>query len=598
MDVQQNKINKILLWIRKSWKLFSGAIVLLIFLNLFIIKKYVQEKPLILLQTPVMKTYKVTGNGFYKKRNAQKWLYLSGEEVLDTNTQVQTGDQTQAILSFLGAAGKVEISERTEIVLYKNAQETSIDFINGELFINYQASSPKENLIVRIGKRLFRLNNTDLYIFGNAKSQVAISVDYGKATMVLGDHANTFEKGQMIFFKNTRDYSVEESPFQMSTPLNYDHYSLNGETYNVRFAYAPLQKEYLVQLLIGGSIFDMKPYFSKPLVVKNNEFSIALPQGSYYWRLAAYDKANKEPAFYSHTKRFFIEPRIRIQPVMPLADGKVILKNGTAKVQFQWDNPSQLEKTFIEISDEKKFGRILVHESAMGNNFYIYEFKKSGEYYWRVSGFPFGSSDIITGVTRKIQVLESDNSKDLQLVFPQKGTQLTTVSLTGSDVHFQWHGQRDTRDYSVEIESKNKKNKYEYQVQGTSIKITDLPTGAYSWKVLEKENPQVQSEVAEFFVVRTKKLGYKKEDHDGFLEWEKGPVGTNTYRVEALRIGSKTDLNEFFNKNSRSKKQFEIKREQLKYQGLSEGTYAFKIYALDKNKNILADSDLKFVSIK
>jgi hypothetical protein len=342
----------------------------------------------------------------------------------------------------------------------------------------------------------------------------------------------------------------------------------------------------------------MKPHFAKPELFKSNEFFINFPQGSYYWRLVAYDKPNGAPLFYSHTKRFFVDPKIRIQPVMPLVNAKFSMQSGIAQVRFQWDNPSQLEKTFIEISDEKKFNHVLVHESTTENNFFVHNFDKPGEYFWRVSGFPFGSSDLIVGAFRRIEIVKQDASQSLKLVFPRDKIFLTTLSLKNSDIHFQWTKSFSTKIYNVEIESASRKSKYEYQVYDNAIKITDLPAGTYRWRVSDKENPKIKSDYAEFSVIKTEKLEFTSHDEQPDLKWEKGPAGTSSYRVEALKIGSKSNLNEFFYKNSQLKKRFEIKTEQLKYSQLPEGVYAFKVYALDKKKNILADSDLKFLKIK
>lgn len=580
----------------ENWKVTVSILVLAMAANLYFVKERLIDSKIYVNDHPVFRTYKTTGNCFYQKKDSTKWLFLSGEEILSTGSELQTDADSHAILSFLGQSGRIELSEKTHLGITKSGNDATIDFKKGEAYINYQASSVQKPLLVRIDDKIFKIINADLYIYGDVEDEVQVSIEYGKATMSIGNApGNMFEKGQALFFKE-KDYSVAESKFKISTPFNYDHYNIEGDSYNVRFAYAPFQEDYQIQLLVGTTQDNMAPYFDKPKTFAANEFSVPFKKGAYYWQLMAYE--NNQPVFTSHIKKFYVEPQALIQLVKPAMNSKFQLVNGKANVQFQWDNPSQLEKVFIEISKQKDFAKTMAHESILENNYFTYDFDEVGEYYWRVSGFPFGTSDLLPSGINKVSIVSEVVPQQVRILFPKEKTVLTTLSLKNSDITFQWTKNPATTVYNVEIKSLKNGNVSNYETHDTEIKIKDLDPGFYTWKVSDKNSSIVSAE-AEFSVVQTKRLNFSNESEEaGFLSWQAGPKGTSRYRIEALRIGSRSDFNAFFDEKSRTKKTLEITGDKISYKNFSAGIYAFKVYALDADKNILADSNLKFLKVR
>ncbi|MES2769598.1 MAG: hypothetical protein V4596_10685 [Bdellovibrionota bacterium] len=591
----------------ENWKLVILVLVGAIFANLYYVKENIISNQIFSgiypSQAPVFRTYKTTGNTFYQKKDSRKWLFLSGEEILSNGSEIQTDADSHAILSFVGQSGRVELSEKTHVGVIKNGNDTTIDFKKGEIYINYQAGSAQKPLFVKIDQKVFKMTNSDLYISGDLEDQVQVSVEYGKTTMALGQQVSTLEKGQSVFFRSDRDYTVEDSKFKIKNPFNYDRYNLEKNEYRVRFAFEPFSENYQVQLMVGSSLETMTPHFAQPQTFPPNlpevEFGIPFKKGSYYWQLVAFEGA--KPIFLSHVKRFFVEPQSAIQLVKPLVNSKFQLIDGKADVQFQWDNPSQLEKAFIEISDRRDFSKTLVHESIPENNYFNQEFREVGDYYWRVSGFPFGTSDLVASAVGKLSIVNDVVPQQVRVIFPKGKTVLTTLSLKNSDITFQWTKNSATSVYQVEIKSLKDNKIFEFTTEDTQIKVKDLNPGKYSWKVSDKKSNLV-STTEEFSVVHTKRLNFlsnlsKGSEEFGFLSWQQGPKGTVQYRVEVLRIGSRSDFNAFFDEKSSTKRSLEIKGDRISYKNFSDGIYAFKVYALDSEKNILADSNLKFLKV-
>ena len=565
--------------------------------NLLYIKNTIINQEALVSEKSIFKTYKTIGNCFYQKVDAKKWLFLSGEEIISSGTELKTDSDSHSIFSFLGQSGRLEVSEKSHIeVSYENRKKV-IDFKKGEIYINYQAGNVHESLIVKIDGKVFNLTNADVFISGDVEDQVRVSVEYGKVNMSMGrENQSTFEKGQSVLFKNEKEYAIEQSQLKITTPFNYDRYNLEKKEFSVRFAFLPMEEEYEYQLLVGKNENELEPHFEKTQVFLKNEFTVSFPKGSYYWRLAAYKE--KTQVLLSPVKRFFIEPQSVIQLVKPLFSSKFQVVDNSSEVQFQWDNPSQLERVFIEISDRKDFSKTLVNESIPQNNFFTYQFQQAGEYYWRVSGFPFGTTDLLSSAVGKVVVVNEVIPQQVRVVFPKNKTELTTLSLKNSDITFQWTKNPSSEMYTVEIVSKSNGNVLTFDTQNNNINIKDLNQGTYQWRVLDKKL-NITSDSAEFSVVQTRRLNFSKASGDsGFLSWEQGPRGTSLYRVEVLRIGSRSDFNAFFDQDNPTKRSLEINGDKISYQNFSEGIYAFKVYALDSKKSILADSDLKFLKVR
>lgn len=579
----------------KNWKLVVLGLSALIFVNLYYVKQSIINDESFVNETPVFRTYKTTGNTFYQKKDSKKWLFLSGEEILSAGSEIQTDTSSHAILSFVGQSGRVELSEKTHVEILKNGKDTTIDFKKGEIYINYQAGSVQKPLLVKVDQKIFKLTNADLFISGDIEEQIQISVEYGKTTMALGQQVSSLEKGQSVFFRSDRDYTVEDSKFKISTPFNYDRYNLTSEEYGVRFAFTPIEEGYQYQLLVGATMDSMKPHFSQTQTFTKGEFAVPFKKGSYYWQLEAYESGKM--VYASHVKRFFVESQSAVQLVKPLANTKFQLIDGKADVQFQWDNPSQLEKAFIEVSDKKDFSKTLIHESIPESNYYNLEFQEVGDYYWRVSGFPFGTSDLLSSAVGRISIVDEVVPQQVRVLFPKAKTVLTTLSLKNSDITFQWTKNPSTSIYTVEIKSLRDGKIFNYETKDTHLKVKDLNQGSYTWKVSDKKSGLVSS-TEEFSVVSTRRLNFSKESEEfGFLSWQTGPKGTSQYRVEVLRIGSRSDFNAFFDEKSATKRSLEIKGDRISYKNFSDGIYAFKVYALDSERNILADSNLKFLKV-
>lgn len=588
-------------WV-KNWKFLFGFFLSLIFINLFFLRWGLNDTDIVILNQPILKTYRVEGQAFYQKNESKKWFILSGEEQVSSGVQIQTYDDSRMILLFLRNPSRIEVAEKTLFSISETDREVILDFKRGEIFINAQKNFSDKKIVLKVGPKFFALDSTDIFVRGNSAGAFEIQVDYGKLVMQQDDKASTFTKGQVIDFRNTRDYSVQESSIQFSNPFNFDRYFVEAtDNVEVRFAWTAYQKLTYAQLLIGNKPDNLEPFYSKPISLSRPEFVLSLGKGTYYWKLQLFENPKKSPVLVSKLQKFFIEPLIRIQPTFPEANSEFPLGQEPARVQFQWNNPSQLEKTFIEVSQSKNFSKLIVHESVANKNYYFYNFTVEGEYYWRINGFPFKSAELMTGVARKFVITKNPSKQPIRIEFPTSSALLTQNMLRNSDVIFEWKSSVNIGKYRVQIEGplENKRDikNYEYTVEGSNLKITQLDPGNYRWRVESREPEGFSSVDGKFRVLASMPIRLVSSEALKSLSWEKGPAGTSFYKMDILRVGTDNSLNEFFSNKKSTRQSFRLKKENFDYKNLSEGIYIFKVYALDLKNKVLADSNIKYLKV-
>lgn len=591
------KAKELTLKLLKNWKFVFAFFIFLIFVNLFLIQVGIEdlvEKP---TQNPVLKTFKVEGQAFYQKNDSKKWFILSGDEQVSSGTQIQTYDDSRMVLLFLKNPSRMEIAGNTQVGVSETQKEVIIDFKKGELFINAQKNFSDKKIVLRIGPKFFALESTDVFVRGNSQASFEIQVDYGKMLMQQDEKQSTFVKGQVILFRNVRDYTVQESEIQFSTPFNFDRYFVeSSDSVEVRFAWSSFQKLTYAQLLIGESPDDLKAYFSQPVELNRPELVVNLGKGIYYWKLLLYEQPQKNPVLVSKLQKFFIEPLIRIQPIYPEANTEFKLTEKGTQIQFQWTNPSDLEKVFIEVSPNKDFSKLILHQTITGKNYFFANIQSEGDFYWRVNGFPFKSSDLMTGIARKFTISKNPKKAPIRILFPTQSTPLTQNMIRNSDVVFEWDSDIKASRYKVVIEGPEKTSRrYEFSAEGQQLKVTQLDVGSYKWYVETIDGSR--SKEASFKVLKSMPLDLAISNSNKALAWTKAPKGFDSYRLDVLRVGTESSLNVFFSNKKSGKQSFVIKKENFDLNKFSPGIYVFKVYAIDKKNKILADSNVRFIKI-
>lgn len=356
-----------------------------------------------IVSPPIMEVHETFGKVYIRENLRSGWDEVILEDSLRPGTEVRTLENGATHLLFLNNDGRAELGANTHIS-FSDKDGTNIRFHSGEMYVSFHSTKEKENLKVNFRNIAIELHDSDIFIYQDEDGRFNVSVPYGSIKLVKAENKLEFDSGQVIQFAGDNEYTVFEPQIRMLTPLNSDRFSiLNEDRIPVRFAWKNQSDYTSYQIFLGASIQTLKSVLTINNPTKK-EAVLTVSPGFHYFRVYAFDKNNRKKFVYSDLHKFLVHPQATIQPLLPRDNAELDLHKGGTEIKFQWDNPSQFEKLFLEVSKTPNFRDLAFHETIQGANFLFVNFEKSGEFYWRINGFPHRTSKLILGPTRKLTV--------------------------------------------------------------------------------------------------------------------------------------------------------------------------------------------------
>ncbi len=356
------------------------------------------------VEPALMKVQEIFGKVFIRENLRSGWDDIILEDGLRPGTEIQTLENSQTSLLSVNTDGRVELGPNSQIYIAVKEGNPQIHFHRGEMYVSYHSIKDRERLKVNFKNIIIEMHDSDIFIYQNEENKINLSIPYGSIKIRKGENDLEFSSGQVIQFSNNSEFSVFEPGIKMLTPLNFDRFStLSDDPIGVRFAWKNPTSYDLYRFYFGPSIQTLRETQSinNP---KKNETLISLDPGFHYFRIYAFDKSDKRRYVYSDLYKIFVQAQATIQPLLPHDNAELELGKAGVEVKFQWDNPSQFEKLFLEVSKTSSFKDLAFHETIQGANFLFVNFEHTGQFYWRINGFPYRTSKLILGPTRRLVI--------------------------------------------------------------------------------------------------------------------------------------------------------------------------------------------------
>ena len=208
----------------------------------------------------------------------------------------------------------------------------------------------------------------------------------------------------------------------------------------------------------------------------------ALLDGTYYWRIRAYDADNK-PTDWSPVSTFILSTVAPPAPLLVSPENGSIENNLTQI--FTWTQPEPNVTYWIQIANDAGFSQPYINEnSAVTDNSYTYTFSRNGTYYWRV-------------LARDVAHNLSDWSENFQLTILAAPGQPTLSSPANGALDndnaptFIWTPGSNADNHFLLVDNDNNFSSPEENVfLGPAVNNyqvapeNSLPDGSYSWKVI------------------------------------------------------------------------------------------------------------------
>lgn len=337
-------------------------------------------------------------NCFAKEDQDLIWNKLFKNDLIKNPVQLETLSKSSLNLGFTNFNGFLNLSENSAINVKRQKNEIIVDFKKGELFAAYHIQNEKIPLKIKFKKNTLVVNTSDIFL-RRYDGNLILSINYGEAELIREDQRIILKSGDIFKETSNDQYIILQPTIKLLTPLNQDHYILvDKDEAKVRVAWKPTQSSSNFHIMVGKGLDDLVPV-SKINKSSKHEAYLNFPEGSYYLQVRG------APNIMSDIIKLFVQRQVPVRSVYPSNNEVMTKKNDEdLEVKFQWENPSQFEKLFLEISYDVQFTDLTFHETIQFGNYFLINIKKAGTYFWRINGFPKKSSKLILGETRKLTI--------------------------------------------------------------------------------------------------------------------------------------------------------------------------------------------------
>jgi hypothetical protein len=316
-------------------------------------------------------------------------ILLSAERLFTPSELRPTMEGSYYVFNFGENRENVWLHSNTLYAYLRTGDETL--FLDGCGFLRVDAMGRIGNLITFIPPPVTANVKETLIVFLNESGSVVtawlvkgVSGEIERRPVPMG--VNVFQDGTQdieylrVAFTSSNGMvkilGINHAPYLISPTASV---KVNDNTPDFRWGAINARYELLV---------DDDSSFSSPLIHEDNITStmytatVALQDGDYYWKVAAYDSRNNLLGW-SDPSTFTVDTQAPSRPQLSgPQDGAEL---STLDATFRWTEPEQGVTYDIQIDDENSFATPYVHENTgLTDTSYAYTFERNGTYYWHV----------------------------------------------------------------------------------------------------------------------------------------------------------------------------------------------------------------------
>jgi len=299
---------------------------------------------------------------------------------------------------------------------------------------------------------------------------------------------------------------IYHKPVRLVYPNNKDSFETVSGKADVSFKWEedPLAQKYIFEL-------SKKPDFSKiekrVITELKNISSPGLTSGEYFWRIKSLMKtAGEDMTRSSSIGRFYIATPARLAApkiIRPLPKSRINLYDSRAKgIVFSWDGKPQYKNYILEISEDKKFSKLLASEKVKANYKLLIKKFNKGKYFWRVKTLLRGENVPDTNISSFEIVTNS------RISIVGAGEKSFSIEKGKSkDVFLAWKSNVKQGRYKLDIaKDSGFADVTSYVLSGNNRKISLSEPGRYFWRVslVDKNDDPLISSRTGILIVKDK----------------------------------------------------------------------------------------------
>jgi hypothetical protein len=400
-------------------------------------------------------------------------------------------------------------------------------------------------------------------------------------------------KKDQILNLSTTDTVVDSLPFTVLTPFPNDRlFVTDRKDSRVRFAWSGLPKKSDVALEVSEDGKNFKSVWNESseladageekVVRKEGEGFFEFTPGVWYWRLTTKNKNGKR--IRTPNYKLFVYKEDPPQLISPRSGHTFVYQSEDDRVRFHWKNPSRLESLILEVSRSSGFENNIVAVPVSNNDHYYLPAKTlEGDVFWRMSGFPHDSSEVLASPAESFKVVSAAGQIPPVSSAPSSGTEFWEPETQEGEHEFTWEPLGGIANYRVVLFKTGGEQQILESKESGRVLIPELKEGEYNW-ILEAKVADNWTQVSEkkSFLVK-KSVGFKLKWSDEGLSWKGGKIKNATY---LLKVSSVSAVSESI--------QIKTKKNSLGLEELPDEPYGIlkaRVFAIGKDEEVIGVSN-------
>jgi hypothetical protein len=450
----------------------------------------------------------VIGKIRFKEKVAQRkfddrvvWADINQNEDVTNKDTIRTTSESSAIIT-LNNGMEIELEENSMILLDFSDKSVNVNFAYGSIATkSNNAKGANQDITIKSGEKSIDLKNGEIKLSLSDQKDLQLTVEKGEATLKTKDEEKSITQDQLVSISSeSSSIKIESVPTKLLSPSNQKIITLSPENPSVFFEWQINNdtKEKVLEIAKNYSFTsNIKKY-----PVKENNLSLNLEEGIYYWRLSY--KNNKGNIEKSEPFKFNIVYYRDLAILSPTPNKLFEYTKQTPLISFKW-TPINYVNYILELSNDRDFKNITRKINSITNSISIDDLQ-AGIYFYRVITVP------------QLEGLEPNKSSISQFEIIQRKQLIPPEIYTLNDSFYSqllqsgkyilsWKDSIDFNQYEIEISSDNK-----FSNIITKSKISEnyytikskYEKGKYFWRVkgITKDKEQSkESSIASFSIL-------------------------------------------------------------------------------------------------
>jgi hypothetical protein len=525
------------------------------------------------------------------------WLDVKTGAELYEGDSVRTLSSSNAKVKFLGTDTILNIQPDTRFIVEKKENKIVVGDIEGDLFVeNTKAISDVQ---FKSGGKTFDV----------ADGQAKISVQDGEVDLALkGAKVTTSVNGQEKILSGEQsakmtDQGIKEKQvlFKHITPYFDESIYNEADKDIVKLEWDDLVGNFDYTILIGNQKKNLSPILEQQIFKKEkNALWVKLNRGNYYWKITGKNIDDEKLNVVSDVFQFTHKTKFLPEIVYPSNDAKVSLAKEAPNrsVKFEWKSNSPLSQTFLEISKDPQFTKIIFSD-VTSNNFYNFD-PGEGEFYWRLTAFYEKSKTISKIQAGKFTAKYFDRIFPPDLVMPTDKKEFLLASENDmANINLSWKSITQANKYKILVKSIKSKEDFffEKEVNDSYFQLQNLTEGLYEWQAASIDTNGTQSELTPkrtFSIKKPSRIEWSTQND--LFEYINRPEielswidksGVNQWKLEYAIHPDLKDANQLIVSTAKTKLPLSL-----------PGQYYIKVSALNNQGERVGSSSLKMIKVQ